>query len=440
MNRQSSSWLFMSRSTRYPKNVMLAKYLLSIILLLASTMSQAQESTVIKPQWTEPTPNGTMVTLWFFWSQKCPHCRDAHPHIEKLPEQLPWVKLKSYRLDGHPENVAIYQWIAGELGQQARSVPAFIFCGEMHVGWDSEGMVKQALVDGLNRCRNGQTTKQTATQQAVKLPLLGEFNPEKWPIAVFTIAIAGMDSFNPCAFFVLMFLLSLLVHAGSKTRMFMIGSFFILVSGMVYFASMAAWLNLFSVVGHLALVTTIAGTIAVTIAVINIKDYFLFKQGVSLSISDKQRSKLMRRMRELISADSLPTMLAATFTLAIFANLYELLCTAGFPMVYTRYLTLNQLPTIEYYLYLLLYNVIYVIPLLLIMVIFVMTFGQRKLQENEGRVLKLLSGLMMLALGAVLILDPELLNRVDFAITLLLGVIIATWLITKLKPFNHSES
>jgi hypothetical protein len=92
------------------------------------------------------------------------------------------------------------------------------------------------------------------------------------------------------------------------------------------------------------------------------------------------------------------------------ANSYELLCTAGFPMVYTRVLTMNNLGTAGYYGYLLLYNLIYVLPLLLIVLVFTFTLGARKLTERQGRVLKLLSGVMMLGLGAVMLLAPERLS------------------------------
>ena len=412
---------------------MLLRYLLLIFLVAYSGLTQADESSP-SAAWKQSSNTGEIVELWFFWSEKCPHCRDAHPHITKLPEELPWLRLESYRLDGHPENVVIYKQMAAMLGQEARSVPAFIYCGQMLVGWDDEGLVKQTIIHGLKRCRAGADAPGTQATETVNLPIIGEIDPGNMPLTVFTVIIAGLDSFNPCAFFVLMFLLSLLVHAGSKTNMFIIGGFFIFISGLVYFASMVAWLNLFGVIGHLSLVTFIAGLLAITISVFNIKDYFRFRQGVSLSISDRNRSKLMRRMREMLSASSLPAMLTATFTLAVFANLYELLCTAGFPMVYTRFLTLNELSTTEYYLYILLYNLIYILPLTLIMIFFVATFGQRKLQENEGRVLKLLSGLMMLALGIVLVADPGLLNHVGFAIMLLIGVIVITWLIVKLHP------
>jgi hypothetical protein len=266
------------------------------------------------------------------------------------------------------------------------------------------------------------------------LPILGEIDPSAWSLPLFTVVIAGLDSFNPCAFFVLLFLLSLMVHARSRSHMVIIGSLFILVSGIVYFTAMAAWLNLFTLVGHLPVVTLVAGLIAIAIALINIKDYFWFKRGVTLSITDENRGKLMRRMRGLLTTGSMPAMLAATLSLAVVANLYELLCTAGFPMVYTRMLTLNGLGTLEHYLYLLLYNLVYIVPLLLIMILFVITLGQRKLQEHEGRTLKLLSGLMMLGIGGLLVFDPEALNQLWTAAMLLVGAVALTWIIVKAVP------
>ena len=112
-------------------------------------------------------------------------------------------------------------------------------------------------------------------------------------------------------------------------------------------------------------------------------------------------------MRGLVSGERLPALLAGTVALAIVANSYELLCTAGFPMVFTRTLTLHQLSTGTYYLYLLFYNLIYVLPLLAIVLVFAWTLGARKLQEREGRLLKLLSGTMMAGLGLLLLLYPE---------------------------------
>ena len=334
-------------------------------------------------------------------------------------------------MDGRPENVQTFRRLAIVVGGDARSVPAFVFCGRMLVGWDGTGAVERELREGLLACRATGVVSTGEPGQPLSLPILGEVDPHAWSLPVFTVVIAALDSFNPCAFFVLLFLLSLLVHAGSRSRMRIIGGVFILISGVVYFLAMAAWRNLFTLVGHLPVVTLVAGLFAVLISLLNIKDFFWFKRGVSLSISNQHQGRLIQRMRNLLGSGSLPTMLLATVSLAIVANLYELLCTAGFPMVYTRLLTLHEMRGAGYYLYLLLYNAVYVVPLLLIMIAFVVTLGQRKLQEHEGRALKLMSGLMMLALGLTLIFVPQALSRPWFAALLLVGAVITTWVIIK---------
>jgi hypothetical protein len=120
--------------------------------------------------------------------------------------------------------------------------------------------------------------------------------------------------------------------------------------------------------------------------------------------------------------------------LAIAANAYELLCTAGFPMVFTRILTLNHLSSGWYYLYLVLYNAVYVIPLASIVVIFTVTLGKKHLTEQQGRLMKLVSGTMMLSLGGVLLFNPSILSNAFISFMLLMGALVVSFavvLITK---------
>ena len=413
--------------------------LLAIVLLLQAGMAGAANDAVEgETPWTRPAADGRVVNLWFFWTT-CPHCRTARPAIDRMARDLPWVELHSLRVDGRPDNVQTFRRLAAAAGGDARSVPAFVFCGRMLVGWDDAGASERELRNGLVACRESGGLSERESREPLSAPALGDIDARNWSLPVVTVVIAALDSFNPCAFFVLLFLLSLLVHAGSRSRMLVIGGVFITISGVVYFLAMAAWLNLFALVGHLPLVTLVAGLLAVVISLVNIKDFFWFKRGPSLSLSDQHQGRLIRRMRGLLGSDSLPAMLAATVSLAVVANLYELLCTAGFPMVYTRLLTLHEVSGAGYYLYLLLYNLVYVLPLLLIMAVFVMTLGQRKLQEREGRFLKLLSGLMMLALGLTLIVAPEALSRPWLAALLLVAAVAAAWAISRIAAFSSLD-
>jgi hypothetical protein len=260
----------------------------------------------------------------------------------------------------------------------------------------------------------------------VSLPLLGRLDTAALSLPVVTVVLGGLDAFNPCAFFVLFFLLTLLVHARDRRRMLLIGGSFVLVSGLLYFAFMAAWLNLFLVLEGLGAVTLAAGLVAIAVALLNIKDFFLFGQGPSLSIPERAKPGLFARMRGLLSAESLPTLLGGTVALALAANTYELLCTSGFPLVYTRILTLEALPPAGYYLYLALYNLVYVLPLAAIVGVFTATLGARRLSEGQARALKLLSGLMMLGLGLLLVLAPERLDSLATPVALLAAALAGT--------------
>jgi thiol-disulfide isomerase/thioredoxin len=354
------------------------------------------------------------VHLYVFWTQTCPHCQDALPFVDELAARHPWLRVHSLELTGNRANVRRYIDMAGMLGRQASSVPAFIFCGEMHTGYDTPAGMGRLLEERLLACRDvlaGEAAAQAPDAASITLPLFGEVDTAAWSLPLVTVAIAGLDAFNPCAFFVLLFLLSLLTHERTRMRMLVIGGVFVLFSGLVYFVLMSAWLNVFLIAGELRLMTMAAGLLAVGMALVNVKDYLWFKRGISLSIPDSAKPRLFERMRRLLRADSWPVMLTGAVTLAIVANSYEALCTAGFPMVYTRLLTLQELPTSSYYAYLAFYNVVYVVPLILIVLAYVYTLGSRKLNEAEGRVLKLVSGVMMLGLGSVLLVAPEGLNN-----------------------------
>jgi len=259
------------------------------------------------------------------------------------------------------------------------------------------------------------------------LPLIGRVDPALISLPMITVVLGGLDSFNPCAFFVLFFLLSLLVHARSRPRMLVIGGTFVFFSGLLYFLFMAAWLNLFLLAGNLRTITLAAGSVALAVSFINIKDFFLFGKGISLSIPDSAKLRLYERMRRLLKSASLVSALAGTVVLAIAANTYELLCTAGFPMVFTRVLTLHSLPAPTYYLYLALYNIVYIIPLAAIVIMFTVTLGARKLTAWEGRKLKLLSGIMMLLLGMVLLVRPAALSNIFAAAVMLAAALIMSW-------------
>ena len=386
----------------------------------------------VEPVWTEPGPDGAQVHLYLFWSKGCPHCLEARPRLLDLAARNTWVRLHDFELSEHRGNVDRFVELAQRVGGEAHAVPTLIYCGRMEVGLDSSDTGMANLLRRLESCRAQQGVATDSGAAALRLPLFGEVDPASLSLPVLTVLIAGMDAFNPCAFFVLLFLLSLLVHQADRRRMALIGGVFVAFSGLMYFAFMAAWLNLFLVLGSLPWVTGAAGLLALLMGAVNVKDFVRFRQGLSLSISDSGKATIFQRARRLLTAESLPAMLVATVVLAVSANFYELLCTAGFPMVFTRLLTLQDGGAAQHYVYLALYNVIYVLPLLAIVIAFVRTMGARKLSEREGRLLKLLSGLMMLGLGALLLLAPEKMGNLGMALAIPLSAFALTWIAARM--------
>ncbi|MDH4167430.1 MAG: thioredoxin family protein [Gammaproteobacteria bacterium] len=406
--------------------------------------------------WYGTAPDGTpTVRLYYFYSPTCPHCQAAKPFIAGLETKHPWLEIERYVVKDHRANARFYFDTAQSLGVEALSVPGLVFCRQVMIGYDSAATTGKQLEDALNACHErrlanpgapdpeaggsaaaagGAPQLSAAEEKAgttVTVPLLGEIDAKALSLPILTLVLAGMDAFNPCAFFVLLFLLSLLVHAKSRQRMAIIGGTFVLFSGLVYFVFMAAWLNVFLIAGELRVITFVAGLLALTVAALNIKDYFWFKAGPSLSIPDAAKPGLFKRMREVVASGSMGPMLVSTVLLAIVANSYELLCTAGFPMVYTRALTLADLESWQYYAWLAAYNVIYVLPLLAIVTVFTWTMGARKLSEAEGRLLKLISGFMMLGFGLLLLIAPNMLTNALASIFVLAAAVGASLVVAR---------
>jgi len=266
-------------------------------------------------------------------------------------------------------------------------------------------------------------------KNVIDLPWIGPVNLTSLSLPVLTIVLGGLDSFNPCAFFVVFILLSLLVYLKSRWKIILVGGIFVFFSGLFYFFFMIAVLTTIQFI-QILIISIIAGCIAVILGVLNIKDFFFFKQGPSTSMPEEKRKKIFKKMRDLIHESYLPGILGGTIFLAVTVNLYELLCSLGFPLVYVTRLAAEHLPAIDYYLYLLLYNIIYVIPLIVIVLVFAFTLGNMKLSEWRGRQLKLFSGGMLFSMGLILIINYMILENFFTPIVLMIGNIFATLLIS----------
>jgi hypothetical protein len=278
-------------------------------------------------------------------------------------------------------------------------VPAFEQCGDFSVGFSAGAGTPELLEARV-------TGAQAADTGRIDTPF-GEFSVKDLGLPAFTLIMGLIDGFNPCAMWVLLFLLSILVNVRDRTRILLIAGTFVIVSGLVYFAFMAAWLNLFLLAGFARWIQILLGLIAIGIGLVHVKDFIVPGKGLSLSIPEAAKPGLYVRTRAVLQARNLVLALLSVTTLAFMVNVVELLCTAGLPALYTQILSQYGLSTLQYYGYLALYNLAYIFDDAVMVTIAVVTLRKHKLQQGEGRWLKLVSGLVVIILGALLLFAPH---------------------------------
>ncbi len=353
-------------------------------------------------------PGSYDLTILYFHGRECSNCARFTPFAEDvLKKEFPNVGWKTYEIWHNDTNKQFYEETMEKYNVTIRGTPTLLIGEEVVVGFRNPRADGPKLRALINKAL-GKEIKQEDLN-TLSLPFVGKVDPKKMSLPLFTIIIAGLDGFNPCAMWVLMFLLSLLIHAKSRKKILLIGGIFVFISGFIYFLFMVAWFNFFKVVGFKSSIRYILGLVALTAGAINIKEFFWFKRGVSLTISEGVKPGIFARMRLIVQEQRMGAMVIGTIILAVLVNFYELLCTAGFPAIYSKVIADQQLPTVGKYFWLLMYNLIYVIPLAIIVIIFAVTMGSRRFTERGGRFMKLIGGLFMLAIALILIFNPELL-------------------------------
>lgn len=367
--------------------------------------------------------------LEVFVREGCPHCTAAKEFLADLKKRRPALRISLRDVEADPAALSRLADLASRLKIQPVGVPAFYVDGELIVGYGGAATTGARITHLLDRapagappqtpsdaCRPAQACDEPApplprtADDRIEIPWVGPLSVQQVGLPAFTLLIGLLDGFNPCAMWVLLFLLSLLINLQDRAKMALIAGTFVLVSGLVYFAFMAAWLNMFFFVGLSRAVQIALGVIAVGIGTVHIKDFFASGSGLSFSIPESAKPGLYARIRRLLDAEHLPGTLLGVVTLAVMVNLVELLCTAGLPALYTQVLSLRQLSSLEYYGYLGLYNLAYIADDSLVVVIAIVTLTKRKLQAGEGRWLKLISGTVMAGLGVILLVKPEILH------------------------------
>jgi uncharacterized membrane protein HdeD (DUF308 family) len=206
--------------------------------------------------------------------------------------------------------------------------------------------------------------------------------------------------------------LAITLHSGSRTKTLVVGLTFLITTTIVYSLFITGVFTIFSYVGYLKWIQTLIGLIALVFGVVNLKDYFWYKEGVSFTISDKHKPKIYQNMRSTVTTPrSMIGLVSSTAVMAVGVSLVEFACTAGFPVIWSNLMLSNNVSTATFIALLGVYMLIYLIDELLVFGSAVVTMKASRVEEKHGRILKLISGAVILTLSVVMLINPELMNN-----------------------------
>lgn len=388
-----------------------------------------------------PGEQNETVTLYFFWAEGCPHCAAAKPLLAELAQRHPRLLVRSFEVSGSAENQRRLAGMVEKFGLERTAVPMFFLGDEHWVGYlenVTAGQLETAVARCLARgCPDAGTGvfdgtdspagAPTAAPDVLRLPFFGEIDASGRSLALITVAVAAVDGVNPCSLWVLSILLALTLRTGSRRTIAVIGLVFIFVTALMYALFIAGLFSIFTVVNFAPWVRVVVAAVAILFATVNVKDFFWFKSGVSLSIPESSKPGIYQRMRGVLAAaDSLPALVAATAVLAAGVSFVELACTAGFPILWTNIVAARDVSPAVFVALLGLYMLVYQLDELLIFGAAVTTMRVTKLQEKQGRFLKLVSGMLMLSLAVVMLVNPALMNSVETSMAVFAAAAVAT--------------
>jgi thiol-disulfide isomerase/thioredoxin len=379
---------------------------------------------------------GHHVVIYLFWGDGCPHCAVAKPFLEDLTERYSNVELRSYEVWNVPENQVLFKKMAAAYNFEPHAVPTIIVGPQYwegfndQVGQEIEKTIQTCAATG---CKDGgvgiipgivEVEKPALPSPSVEqpsdeidLPLIGPVHLASQSLWVSTALISFVDGVNPCSVWVLTMLLAITLHTGSRRKVSIIGLIFLTVTAGVYALFIAGLFTIFTVVNFVGWIQIVVALVALFFGLVNIKDYFWYKEGISFTIADEKKPGIYQRMRKLVDASqSFWGLAGATIVLAAGVSLVEFSCTAGFPVLWTNLLVSQHVATLSFIALLILYLLIYQLDEMAIFFTAVYTLKASKLEEKHGRILKLIGGMLMLTLAGVMLIDPALLNNLGISL------------------------
>lgn len=369
------------------------------------------------------------IDIYLFYSNDCPHCEKEMAYLNDLEKDNDDIKINLYEVKYNKDNNSLLSKVQKLIDGETPYIPYTVIGSKYRVGFsNSTKMEIEKLIDGY---RNGKyidvvggiidgsitdanidsvlNKEEIIEDDSVSVPILGKIDPKKVSIPLIAIVMGLVDGFNPCAMWVLIFLISMLLNMKDKKKMWTLGLVFLFTSAFVYLGFMVAWLNIVVRIIELKWIQIVIALVALIGAGINLRSYYRERKkdaGCEV-IDDKKRKKMFNKIRKFTSEKSYILAILGVIGLAISVNIVELACSAGLPVLFANILAINNLSPTMSMAYMLIYIFFFLLDDLIVFTIAMITLKLTGVTTKYSKFTHLIGGIIMLLIGLLLIFKPE---------------------------------
>lgn len=365
------------------------------------------------------------VNIYIFHSESCIHCRHALEYFNSLKEERDDITIYSYEIskNTNAHNRNLYNKAMEVMDININTVPFIIIGNSYFVGFgnDSPDTFQKAINYYKNHNYrdmigvefeivddNGYENLQYEKEYKISLPLIGEVNLSELSLPVISIIMGLVDGFNPCAMWILLFLITMLFNVKDKKKMWILGLTFIGTSAFVYFLFMMAWLKVNDYMNSIKTLQLIIGIFSISFGSINLYRYFKEKKTDGCTVIKKEKRKFVfNKIKKIVESKSFMLSIIGIISLAVIVNLIELLCSLGLPIMFTEILSINSLSSNIYFTYIGLYILFFMIDDIIVFTISMITLKSKAISTKYNKYSHLVGGIIMLIIGLLIILKPE---------------------------------
>ena len=369
--------------------------------------------------------------LYFFHGKGCPHCAEEKKFLNNIKKKYSNLKVIKYEVWYDDSNAELLEKIKNEMDVKGTGVPVTVIGDTIILGYGSgtsekirraiEYYQKEEYRDAVSEILAGTYEKgdsnidsfskmeeKSDKEMTVKIPIFGKVNLKKVSLITAAVVIGFIDGFNPCAMWVLLFLISILIGMKNRRRMWVLGLTFLFTSALVYMLIMLSWVQIAVKITAIIWIRNLIALIALGGGIFNLYQFLKKKDDSGCQIvDDKKRKKIFKKIRKFTSEKSFFLALLGVMGLAVSINLVELACSAGLPLVFTELLALNHVNSFMKFLYTVIYIIFFLIDDLIIFFIAMFTMRVTGISSKYNKYSHFLGGIIMLLVGLLLLFKPE---------------------------------